>query len=353
MSSSRFSFEEKKFILKCYWKYENIAEVQRRFIEHFSKAPPSRPTIARIRDKFEQDGTVHDLHKEHSGRPRTSTDAAGEAAVLEAFQRSPKKSLRRAACETGISRNSIHRILKARKWKCYIPRLVQHLEEDDLGRRREFCQWFLAKCEQESRFPRTILWSDEAKFKLNGEVNRHNCCYWATENPHFTLKHQLNVPGVTVWCGFCATGIIGPFFFEGTMTGADYLELLKNSVVERARDMFVDDNFYFQQDGAPPHYHREVTSFLHENFPNRWIGRRGSVEYPPRSPDLTPLDFFLWGYLKDKVYGRKPKTIEELKNAIKEECLGVPYNLFEDVCDSVKQRCEKCLQESGRQFEHM
>ncbi|VDP43510.1 unnamed protein product [Heligmosomoides polygyrus] len=53
---------------------------------------------------------------------------------------------------------------------------------------------------------------------------------------------------------------------------------------------------------------------------NTSLGRRGSIEeYPHRSPDLTPRDFFLWGYWKDKAYQRKPKTIEEVKNAIKEE----------------------------------
>ena len=58
------------------------------------------------------------------------------------------------------------------------------------------------------------------------------------------------------------------------------------------REDFEDEEFYFQQDGVPPHYHSGVRSFLDEVLPNKWIGRRGLVEYPPRSPDLTPLDFF-------------------------------------------------------------
>uniref|UniRef100_A0AAX7UMF9 Uncharacterized protein n=1 Tax=Astatotilapia calliptera TaxID=8154 RepID=A0AAX7UMF9_ASTCA len=50
---------------------------------------------------------------------------------------------------------------------------------------------------------------------------------------------------------------------------------------------------FFQQDGAPPHYGCQVRAFLDEQFPGKWIGRRGPVEWPPRSPDLTPLDFYL------------------------------------------------------------
>jgi len=53
----------------------------------------------------------------------------------------------------------------------------------------------------------------------------------------------------------------------------------------------------FQQDGAPPHWGSHVCRFLDASFPNRWIGRDGLTAWPPRSPDITPLDFFLWGYV--------------------------------------------------------
>ena len=51
----------------------------------------------------------------------------------------------------------------------------------------------------------------------------------------------------------------------------------------------------FQQDDALAHHSREVRAFLDEQLPDRWIGRRGPVEWAPCSPDLTPYDFFLWG----------------------------------------------------------
>jgi len=63
-------------------------------------------------------------------------------------------------------------------------------------------------------------------------------------------------------------------------------------------DMFGHEEIYFQQDGAPPHYHRDVRAYLDATYPNTWIGRRGSVEFPARSPDLTPMDFFSGDILK-------------------------------------------------------
>jgi hypothetical protein len=74
--------------------------------------------------------------------------------------------------------------------------------------------------------------------------------------------------------------------------------------------------FIFEQDGAPPHFHRNVTTFLDETFPGRWVGRRGPTAWPPRSPDLTPLDFFAWGCIKDVVCSRKVRDLADLKQGI-------------------------------------
>jgi hypothetical protein len=52
------------------------------------------------------------------------------------------------------------------------------------------------------------------------------------------------------------------------------------------------DGMLFQQGGAPPHFHNEVTDFLNRKFPEKWIDRGRPIIWPPRSPDLTALDFF-------------------------------------------------------------
>jgi hypothetical protein len=80
-----------------------------------------------------------------------------------------------------------------------------------------------------------------------------------------------------------------------THTGQVYLNMLRTSILPEIRTLFGNDRFNFQQDGAPPHFHRDVRSYLDENLPGQWIGRRGAVEFPPHSPDLTPFDFCLWG----------------------------------------------------------
>jgi len=76
----------------------------------------------------------------------------------------------------------------------------------------------------------------------------------------------------------------------------------------------------FQQDGVPPHWGSHVCRFLDATFPNKWTGRDGPTSWPPRSPDITPLDFFLWVYVKDKVFSTPVPDITNLKARITRFC---------------------------------
>ena len=76
------------------------------------------------------------------------------------------------------------------------------------------------------------------------------------------------------------------------------------------------ERLYFQGNGAAPHYAVIVRERLDEKFPGRWIGRRGSFDWPARSSDLILCNFFLWGYLKDVVFKELCTSIMQLQNRI-------------------------------------
>ena len=98
---NNLTLDQRKWILKCYWKYENAAEVRRKWTQTFHTPPPSRQSIYAIRDKFDTDGTVK--NKDRSGRKKTSSTEDNEMLVALTFQNSPKKSTRRAALELSLS----------------------------------------------------------------------------------------------------------------------------------------------------------------------------------------------------------------------------------------------------------
>lgn len=71
-----------------------------------------------------------------------------------------------------------------------------------------------------------------------------------------------------------------------------YNAFLRNDLPQLLDNNENRQELWFQHDGAPPHFARQARTTLNEIFGNRWIGRDGPVNWPARSPDLTPLDFF-------------------------------------------------------------
>ncbi|GFT20233.1 hypothetical protein TNCV_4060391 [Trichonephila clavipes] len=74
---------------------------------------------------------------------------------------------------------------------------------------------------------------------------------------------------------------------------------------------------WFQQDGATCHTARATIDLLKDTFGDRLTSRFGPVNWPPRSCDLTPLDYFLWGCVKSLVYADKPQTLDHLEDNIR------------------------------------
>ncbi|KAJ4428367.1 hypothetical protein ANN_24386 [Periplaneta americana] len=94
---------------------------------------------------------------------------------------------------------------------------------------------------------------------------------------------------------------------------------------------------------------------LDRTFPDRWIGRGGPIAWPPRSPDLNPLDFYLWSHLKSLVYSSPVPDLESLRNRIvvcSEDIRNTP-GVWDRVRRSMRHRCEVCIQAGGGHFEHL
>ena len=93
---------------------------------------------------------------------------------------------------------------------------------------------------------------------------------------------------VAVWAMMDNTGVLSFDISCQTMNGERYCAVLKDHVIPFFQWAENRHRFY-QQDGAPPHYSSAARAILDKNLPNRWIGRRGPIEWPPRSPDLSRL----------------------------------------------------------------
>jgi hypothetical protein len=114
---------------------------------------------------------------------------------------------------------------------------------------------------------------------------------------------------------------------------------------------YQDGQLHFQQDGAPPHWALTVRDWLNRHFDERWIGRDGPIRWPPRSPDLTPLDYWLWGDLKRRVYAAKCETIDQLKQRITDQVNEITAEIRLSALADFLRRLQVCIEKEGAHVE--
>ena len=157
--------------------------------------------------------------------------------------------------------------------------------------------------------------------------------YWSSEHLHELHVLPLCPQKITVWRGLHPSGVIGPYFF------VDDNDRHVTVNVHRCRAMNTDyllpkpeaiklDDMWFQQDGATSYTAYDTIDLLKRKFDKRVISRNVPVNWPPRSCDLTPLDFFLCSYVKSLVYANKSKTLEELRANIKGEITAISAEMY-------------------------
>lgn len=310
-------------------------------------------TVSRIMAKFKSTGSVENLFK----KPRNPIKHNEEVQLnvcLDVVEHS-QTSIRHVSTRTTVQRESVRSILHKNKFKPYKPKFINTLKEQDFDLRLGFSFWYQGEKEEDISFPFHVLWTDEATFTSNGVVSSQNCRWWAQENPNFIIECRDQYSFKTnVWCGVLNDQVIGPYFFRGNLNSEEYLRLLNTEILEVLDNIPVElrHNLWYQCDGAPIHNTRHVQERLLEIFRGKVIGRNMEQYWPPRSPDLTPLDFFLWGYLKQKVYKKRPfRNIDHLETVIRNCLLEIRPIAIRNAIIDVSRRTILCIERNGRHTE--
>lgn len=346
----RLSTEQRTKVVQFYFESQHsIIQTQRSYRNFFHvRNAPSAPTIYRLVQRFGQQGAVCDLPR--AGRPRAVRNEVSIARVQASIEENPETSTRRRSQQLGMSRRSLQRILHMLHLFPYKMQLVHELKPNDAQERIQYSRRFQELCLENNEFIHKLIMSDEAHFHLNGHVNKQNCRIWGSENPRIIVEDQMHPLRCTVWCGITSERIIGPYFFENdegvaiNVNGIQYREMIEN-LLRPAVQNYPD--LWFQQDGATAHTARPTMAILREIFGSRIISRFSDFKWPPRSPDLTAPDFFLWGYLKGKVYANKPRTIQQLKANIREEVGALGPEILRKVMENALERALQVESNNG------
>lgn len=348
---------QRAYAVKAFYKNgDSYVIAQREFRREFeisrNNAVPSANAIKTWVRNFEATGSTV---KKRGGSAKKVRTPENIAIVREAIERSPRRSARRHSVALGLSDRSVRRILhKDLHFHAYKIQIVHALQEQDHGNRLQFCETLLQLINGNQNLVNNLLMSDEAHFHLSGYVNKQNFRYWSHANPQEIHEKPLHSLKVTVWCAISSFAIIGPYFFEDereravTVTGERYVQMLQNFLAPAIAHLPVNEDTFFQQDGATSHTARNSMATVRNMFPNHVISRHGDIGWPARSPDLSTCDFFLWGYLKSKVFmSPAPHTIQELKNRIQNEIEQIPVEMLQRVMSDVSRRLAECIHKNG------
>ena len=263
------------------------------------------------------------------------------------------KSIADISIEVEASQTTIWKIL--RKKLClypYKPHLVVPLTEAHKANRVEFSHWIKSK---PPGFPNLVIFSDEKIFTLKQIPNRQNERHWAPVDPCVEEECRYQ-GGESVMCWACLVDgkVLLHWFDQGQSVNQHvYLDMLKSKLWPFVSPHATRKGYWFQQDGAKAHTAVSVRSRLTQKFNERVISHFMDRIWPPRSPDLSPLDFWFWSVCLQELRRNPPRTIDQLKATVESFAASLTAEEISKAVNDILPRAEACILAEGGSFEHV
>jgi len=138
--------------------------------------------------------------------------------------------------------------------------------------------------------------------------------------------------------------LVGPYILPQRLSSESFLKFLETEHADMwdAIPTGMRRKVWFQLDGCPAHFGSIIRNWLNAYYEGRWIGRGGPVVWPPRSPDITPLDFYFWGQM---LYDYATPVITRRESCYREYRMRVHKSII--------TRSRLCIQQNGSHFEQL
>jgi hypothetical protein len=348
-----YTVQEKVGWVRQYYSGRSYREIADHFHTTFPLRPkPSHTSIVRCVRRFEATGNVTYAR---TGSHQNRATPASDVLIVAAVEADPRSSSRSIGEAIGKSHAQVLRTLHKHGFRSYKSSAHQELRPGDADRRLTFAMTMLEVLDEDPDFTRNIIFTDESSFKLHHRPNVQNYRIWAQENPRSVCPSHTQYPEtLNVWAGIVGQHVIGPIVIDGKLTGPKYLEMLQSEISERLDALQLPGELWYQHDGCPAHNYGPALEFLHAAFPSRVIGTYETFAWPARSPDLAPLDFFLWGHISTSIYSATPfVSLDTLNDAIETCCTNLSHVNLNNVQREFRTRLEYCVAAEGDLFEHL
>lgn len=311
----------------------------------------ARSFVFRIRKQLlVSGGNVSSAAKRKKYSPRS--DIVRKVEFVQQVQgiinENPSKSMRAIANQLLVSESTIRRVVHEDiRYKSYVMRRGQFMSDKNRENRVIRSKRLLNKLKHPEEPNMLWFFSDEKNFDQDQKVNRRNdrwLCSNPTEVP--TVMHTKFPSSVMVLGVVSNEGHVMPphFFPQGLrVNAAAYIETLDTVVKPWIEGVARGRPYVFQQDSAPSHTAGTTQEWLAENFhdhvtPNIW---------PPSSPDLNPLDYYVWGVVERETNKHAHNTKDSLKAAIGDVMANINKDHLINACSRFRSRIEAVIEAEG------
>jgi transposase len=302
--------------------------------------------------RYKETNSIEDRPRE--GRPKSARTPSNIRKIEKMITTKPNTPCSKLAVKVGISVSSATRILKEDLClKPYKRRKAEALDAVHKQKRVKCCKALLKRFKDGA--VDNVLFSDEKWFVLEEKSNRQNDLVWA---PSFEAAAEAVGPveytqypsKIMVWAGISVRGRTRLVFFEPkkTVNQQEYQKhVLEGELVRAGQEMFGDEDWTFMQDGCSIHTAKATQAWCATNLPNFLE----SSEWPPRSPDLNPCDFFLWGTLEAIVNTQPLNSFSQLKAKLRHAWKNLDQEAIARACRVSIDRMKLCIKHDGSRFE--
>lgn len=328
------SEEKRKLIIKLHKQgnsYAKIAEL----------VGSKKTTVHDTVKKFKATGVVKNMPR--SGRPKKISSRNGNR-IKRYVQQDRFMSAKKV---TNILENSVglhvhprtvNRFLQKEGFKSFVPRKVPHISPKNVKLRLAYAKKYV---HMPFSFWEKVIWTDESKYNIKKSDGRLRV--WRKPGEAFssnatirTFKHGNG--SVMVWGCMSSSGPGKLVFIEGIMNKEAYLNILKQNLVQSARDLGLADDFILVQDNDPKHKARVVMEYINKKG---WE----MLDHPPQSPDLNVIEH-LWDEIDRRIDRREVNTIQQLKTKIQqawsqitaEDCLKLVKSMSKRLAAVIKAK---------------
>jgi hypothetical protein len=241
-----------------------------------------------------------------------------------------------------ISKTTINKIREILHFRFQSPRKQPFLTEEQMVKRVEFAK---NQLNGPIDWSSNVILSDESRFGLEDDSQRIWVKRGVYNKESFRQKRKF-AKSIMVW-GAISKGWRSPLVvITGNLNTNGYIDLLNdNKIFQQLDEYYGNKQYYFEQDGAPPH--RSKISV-------KWIEERANLiqQWPPNSPDLSGIEN-LWAILKQRISNYHFQTISELKEQLQREWSAIPQETIDSIIASTPQRFQLVVNENGKSIGHM